>query len=93
MGVVLSSLAAGCLINTESIEQDGVYRCSTDDDCSNGFICVDSTCNLDTGTPENPWYVDVRRDPAVRLSWDTGSAGFVAEPVPGAGARGRVGSP
>lgn len=38
---------------------------------------------LEAGTPENPWYLDIQRDPRLRLRMEGGPAAeFVARPMP-----------
>lgn len=45
---------------------------------------------LEAGTPENPWYLDVLRDPALTLVVDGRSAHYVAVPDPGRSAHEHV---
>ena len=45
---------------------------------------------LEAGTPENPWYLDVGREPALSFSSPTRSGEFLARPHPGEAPRQRV---
>lgn len=45
---------------------------------------------LEAGTPTNPWFLDVQRDPALTFEAGRRSGRYVARPVPGADAQRRV---
>ena len=51
---------------------------------SNGELWVEA------GTPQNPWFMDVQDDPAVRLLTAEGSTEYIAEIIPGEDAHNRI---
>jgi hypothetical protein len=54
------------------------------------YVEPDGELWLEAGTPENPWFQDVRRDPAVRFTADGRAASYTARPVEDPSAQGRV---
>jgi len=47
------------------------------------FVDFDGELWLEAGTPENPWFTDMKRDPRIRFSAAGRSDDYLAEPVAG----------
>jgi hypothetical protein len=54
------------------------------------FVEAEGELWLEAGTPENPWYRDVLRDPALVLEVADRRERYRAQPVPGETARARI---
>lgn len=93
---LVSLLAALVLITGWALEWSGVAVLETS--AADGslrsthvwFAEPDGELWLEAGTPENPWYLDARRDPEVAFSSFLRSGRFVAERVQDPGAHDRV---
>lgn len=76
-GFTLFALEAGGVAVAETRRADGTPR-----ETHVWYAEVDGEIWLEAGTPENAWFVDVQRDPALALRTDAGTARYVAEPLP-----------
>ncbi len=54
------------------------------------YVELDGETWLEAGTPDNPWFKDVARDPVLTFTADGRSGRYRAEPLPGPDAHARV---
>jgi hypothetical protein len=84
---VVTFVLAFIAITWWALESDGVAIVetrATDDSTRSTHVWYASRGDelwLEAGTPENPWFVDVRRDPTLTFIAENRSSQFLARPV------------
>jgi hypothetical protein len=93
---ITALLVAFALATAWALEADGVAVIAThapgDEPRATHVWYVESDGELwlEAGTPENPWFTDVNRNPRVAFSADGRSGDYLAEPVYGPEAHTRI---
>ncbi len=93
---LVSLLAAFGLITWWALEWSGVAVLETRDpegalrSTRVWFAEPDGELWLEAGTPENPWYLDIQRDPLVGFSHSRRAGHYVAQPVQDPGAHDQI---